>query len=63
MVKEAIKKPKKSFYGHNRLEANLLTYGLHPKCKRCRTRKDGDCEYVQYNARNMIDFYCADYKE
>lgn len=62
MDKEAVKKAKKSFYGPDRLEANLRTYGLHPKCKRCCTRKDGDCEYVQYNAHN-VDFYCADYRE
>ena len=55
-------KPKKSFYGYDKLEANLRTYGLHPKCKRCRTRKEGDCENVQYNA-NLLRFECADFKE
>jgi len=54
--------PSKSFYGESLFERNKRSYGYHPKCKKCRTRKEKKCEYVQYNAQN-VDFFCADYKE
>ena len=52
----------KSFYGESLFDRNRRSYGLHLKCKRCRTRKEGKCEDPQYNARNA-DLYCVDYEE
>ena len=54
--------PSKHFYGESLFDRNFRSYGLHPKCKRCLTRKEEKCEDPQYNARNT-NFYCADYKE
>ena len=53
----------KHFYGESLFDRNKRSYGLHPKCKRCLTRKEGKCEDPQYAAINVGDFYCADYKE
>ena len=55
--------PAKHFYGESLFERNKRSYGLHPKCKMCLTRKEGKCEDPQYAAINVADFYCADYKE
>ena len=55
--------PSKSFYGEPLFERNKRTYGYHPKCKKCLTRKDKKCKDPQYRAVNVGDFYCADYKE
>ena len=54
--------PAKHFYGESLFSRNKRSFGLHPKCKRCLTRREGKCEDPQYNARNA-DLYCADYKE
>ena len=53
---------RKHFYGESFFERNKRSYGLHPKCKKCLTRKEGKCENPQYDAKNA-DFYCADYRE
>lgn len=55
--------PGKNFYGESLFDRNCRSYGLHPKCKRCRTRKEGKCEDAQYAAINLESFYCADYGE
>ncbi len=55
--------PAKHFYGESLFERNKRSYGYHPKCKKCRTRKEGKCENPQYAAVNVSDFYCVDYKE
>lgn len=61
MDKETIKKAKKSFYGQPRLEANLLTYEFHPACLKCKNYSA--CKDKQYNAPNLLSFWCADFKE
>ena len=38
-------------------------FGFHPRCKRCLTLKNGECEFPQYAAVGVEDFYCADFKE
>ena len=53
----------KHFYGDSLFTRNKRSYGLHPKCKKCLTRKEGKCEDQQYAAVGVKDFYCADYKE
>ena len=55
--------PAKHFYGESLFDRNMRSYGLHPKCKRCLTRKEGECEDLQYRAIGVADFYCVDYKE
>ena len=55
--------PQQKFYGDDLLTRNLRSYGLHPKCKKCLTRKEGECEDLQYRAVGVADFYCANYKE
>ena len=56
-------KPRKSPYNGKLFESRIESYGLHPKCKKCLTRKEGKCEYIQYAATGVKDFYCADYRE
>ena len=53
----------KHFYGESLFMRNKRSYGLHPKCKKCLTQKEGKCEDQQYAAVGVKDFYCADYKE
>ena len=55
--------PAKHFYGESLFSRNKRSYGLHPKCKRCLTHREGKCENPQYAAMGVADFYCADYKE
>ena len=50
----------RSFYGETLFERNYRAYGLHPKCKKCRTLKKKECENPQYAAIGVRDFYCAD---
>jgi len=54
--------PAKHFYGEPLFDRNKRSYGLHPKCKRCLTRREGKCENPQY-AANLLRFECADFKE
>ena len=55
--------PAKHFFGESLFSRNRRSYGLHPKCKRCLTRKEGECGNLQYAAMGVADFYCADYKD
>ena len=55
--------PRQKFYGDTLFERNYRTYGYHPKCKKCRTLKEGKCENPQYRAMGVADFYCSDYRE
>ena len=55
--------PRQKFYGDDLLTRNLRSYGYHPKCKKCLTRKEGKCEDPQCAAMGVEDFYCVDYKE
>lgn len=53
----------RQFYGESLFERNRRSYGYHPKCKRCLTRKEGECEDPQYRAVGVADFYCADHPD
>lgn len=55
--------PRKSPYNGKLFGGQRESHGVHPKCKKCLIRKEGKCEYVQYAAMGVKDFYCADYRE
>jgi hypothetical protein len=56
-------RPRKSPFNGKLFNGLVGSYGVHPKCKRCLTRKEGKCEDPQYAAMGVNDFYCADYRE
>lgn len=63
MNKQSKPSPRKSPFNGKLFEGRVESYGVHPKCRKCLTRKEGKCKYIQYNAQNVEDFFCADYKE